>query len=155
MALGSPFKKRENAKNEADFTIGVVIPLLRKLGFINVKYNHGKREYGRDIVFARKTEFDDTEYWGSQVKFGNVSGGANSEINMIISQAEDSFKMPFYDVYSRTKQKISKLAIIISGKFKENAVEKICEGIERHSLKNNLIFIDGDKIDILIERIRK
>ena len=155
LALGSPFKKRENAKNEADFTIGVVIPLLRKLGFINVKYNHGKREYGRDIVFARKTEFDDTEYWGSQVKFGNVSGGANSEINMIISQAEDSFKMPFYDVYSRTKQRISKLAIIISGKFKENAVEKICEGIERHSLKNNLIFIDGDKIDTLIERIRK
>lgn len=155
LALGSPFKKREDAKNEADFTIGLVIPLIRKLGFINVKYNHGKREYGKDIVFGRKTEFSDIEYWGAQVKHGNISGGANSEIDTIISQAEDSFRMPFYDVYSRTKQRISKLAIIVSGKFTANAVEKICEGIEKHSLKNNIVFIDGDKIDTLIEQIRK
>jgi hypothetical protein len=155
LALGSPFKKREDAKNEADFTIGLVIPLIRKLGFINVKYNHGRREYGKDIVFGRKTEFSDIEFWGAQVKHGDISGGANSEINTIISQAEDSFQMPFYDVYSRSKQRISKLAIIVSGKFKENAVEKICEGIERHSLKNNMVFIDGDKIDTLIEQIRR
>lgn len=154
LALGSPFKKREDAKNEVDFTIGLVIPLIRKLGFINVKYNHGRREYGKDIVFGRKTEFSDIEYWGAQVKHGDISGGANSEINTIISQAEDSFRMPFYDIYSRTKQRISKFAVILSGKFKENAVEKICEGIERHSLKNNMVFIDGDKIDTLIEQIR-
>ena len=155
LALGSPFKKIEDAKNEADFTIGLVIPLIRKLGFINVKYNHGRREYGKDIVFARRTEFADIEYWGAQVKYGDISGGANAEINTIIAQAEDSFRMPFYDVYSRTKQRISRLAIIVSGKYKENAVEKICEGIERHSLKNNMIFIDGDKIGSLIEQIRK
>ena len=155
LALGSPFKKLEDTKNEADFTIGLIIPLIRKLGFINVKYNHGSREYGKDIVFARRTEFADMEYWGAQVKYGDISGGANSEIDTIISQAEDSFRMPVYDVYSRTKQRISKLAIIVSGKFKKNAVEKICEGIERHSLKNNLIFIDGDKIDTLIEQIRQ
>ncbi len=155
IALGNPFKKREDTKNEADFTIGLVIPLLRKLGFINVKYNHGKREYGKDVVFAKVTKFDDIEYWGVQVKFGDVSGGANSEINTIISQAEDAFKMPFYEVYSRKKQRISKLVILISGKFTENAVEKICEGIERYSLRNNLVFIDGDKLDTLLEKIRR
>jgi len=42
---------------------------------------------------------------------------------------------------------VLKLAIIVSGKFKKNTVEKICEGIERHSLKNNLIFID-DSVDL-------
>ncbi len=155
LTLGSPFKKIENTHNEADFTISIFIPLLRKLGFSNVKYNHGKREYGKDVVFARKTEFDDLEYWGAQAKYGDISGGASSDINNIISQAEDAFKMPFYDVYSRTKQRISKLVIVTSGKFTENAVEKICEGIERHSLKNNMIFIDGDKIETLIEKFIK
>lgn len=155
LTLGSPFKKIENASNEADFTISIFIPLLRKLGFSNVKYNHGKREYGKDVVFARKTEFDDLEYWGAQAKFGNISGGARSDINEIISQAEDAFRMPFYDVYSRTKQRISKLVIVTSGKFTENAVEKICEGIERHSLKNNMIFIDGDRVETLTEKFKK
>ena len=155
LILGNPFKKIENTNNEADFTISVFIPLLRKLGFSNVKYNHGKREYGKDVVFARKTELDDMEYWGAQVKFGNISGGAHSDINTILSQSEDAFRMPFYDVYSRTKQRISKLVIVTSGKFTENAVEKICEGIEKHSLKNNMIFIDSDKIDTLIEKFKK
>lgn len=155
LTLGSPFKRIENATNEADFTISIFIPLLRKLGFTNVKYNHGKREFGKDVVFARKTEFDDLEYWGAQAKFGDISGGATSDINTIINQAEDAFRMPFYDVYSRTKQRISKLVIVTSGKFTNNAVEKICEGIERHSLKNNMIFIDGDKIDTLTEKFTK
>lgn len=155
LTLGNPFKKIEDAKNEADFTISIFIPLLRKLGFSNVKYNHGKREYGKDVVFARKTEFDELEYWGAQAKFGNISGGTNSDITEIINQAEDAFKMPFYDVYSRTKQRISKLVVVTSGKFTENAVEKICEGIEKHSLKNNMIFIDGDKIETLSENFRK
>lgn len=142
----------DSLNDEKAFTLRVVLPVLRKLGFINVKYNHGTREYGKDIIFARNTEFFELEHWGAQVKYGNVSGKAGSEIDTIISQADDAFKMPFYDIYTRRKEKISKLAIIISGKFTENAIEKICEKIENSALKNNLIFIDGERIQNLIER---
>jgi prepilin-type processing-associated H-X9-DG protein len=155
LTLGSPFKKIEDINDEADFTISVLIPLLRKLGFSDVRYNHGKKEFGKDIIFSRRTEFDEYEYWGVQVKHGNISGGANSLIDVIIKQAEDAFRMPFYDVYTREKRRISKLLIVTSGKFTENAVEKICDGIERHSLKNNMLFVDGDKIDSLSERFRR
>ena len=140
-------------KDESHFTLYVVLPILRKLGFVNVRYNHGKREYGKDIVFARNTEFFDLEHWGAQVKFGDISGGAGSEIDSIISQADDAFKMEFYNIYTRRKEKISKLAIIISGKFKENAIEKICEKIESSAIKNNLIFIDGERLENLAERV--
>ena len=155
LTLGKPFKLIAETDNEAQFTISILLPLLRKLGFSDVRYNHGKREYGKDIIFSRRTEFDEVEYWGVQVKYGDVSGGAKGDINTIISQAEDAFRMPFYDVYSREKKRISKLAITISGSFTENAVEKIVEGIERHSLKNNMVFIDGEKITTLSERFRK
>lgn len=155
LTLGSPFKEVCDAENEADFTISILVPLLRKMGFSDVRYNHGKKEYGKDIIFSRRTEFDDYEYWGVQVKFGDVPGGVNSGIDTLVGQAEDAFKMPFYDVYTRSRQRISKLLIAISGKFTENAVEKICEKIESHPLKNNIVFVDGEKIKTLAEKFRK
>lgn len=155
IALGSPFEKLENCKKESEFTIKILLPLLRKLGFVNVKYNHGSKEYGKDITFARRTEFDEYEYYGVQVKSGDISGGATGDINELIAQAKDAFSMPFYDVYSREKIRISKLLIAISGKFTLNAMEKIIDGLTDYPLKNNIIFLDGEKIENLMERYRR
>lgn len=140
--------------SEQEFTLKTVLPLLRMLGFRNIKYNHGSREFGRDVVFARVTEFDELEHWGAQVKHGDVSGGAGSEVNKLIGQAEDAFSMPFYSIYTRRQERISRLVIIVSGAFTENARQKICDGIQSSVLRNNLVFIDGDKISTLAERFR-
>lgn len=152
IALGSPFQQIDDCEKESEFTIKILLPLFRKLGFVNVKYNHGNKEFGKDVTFARRTEFDEYEYYGVQVKFGDVSGGANGDINELITQAKDAFSMPFYDVYSRNKVRISKVIIAISGKFTLNAVEKIIEGIQEYPLKNNLIFLDGEKIESLMSK---
>ena len=100
------------------------------------------------------TEFQDVEYWGAQIKFGDISGAAEGDVNELIAQADDAFKMPFYDLYTKQKQRVSKLAIVISGKFTENAIEKICEKIESHATRNNVVFIDGVKLSTLAERFR-
>ena len=155
LKIGAPFKNVEDAHDEQDFALSVVIPLLRKLGFSNVRYNHGRREFGKDIIFSRKTEFDDFEFWGAQVKYGDISGAANSEIDSIISQVDDAFKIPFYDLYTKRKERISKLLIVISGRFTENAIEKTCEKIESNAIKNNVLFMDREKIDTLAEKFRK
>jgi hypothetical protein len=154
LRVGGTLLKASDPTNEEEFTVRVVLPILRKLGFANIKYNHGKREYGKDIVFARLTEFHELEHWAAQVKYGDVDGGAGSAVDKLINQADDAFKMPFYDIYTRQQQRISKLVIIASGKFTENAIEKICGKIESHALRNNLIFVDGDKIDTLAEMFR-
>jgi thiol-disulfide isomerase/thioredoxin len=155
LRIGVEMFKVSEAENEKEFTLRVVLPILRKLGFSNVKYNHGKREFGKDIVFSRLTEFDDVEHWAAQVKYGDVSGGANSEIDEILSQIEDAFKMPFYDLYTKARVRPSKVCVIISGKFTENAIEKICEKIESHAMRNNVVFVDGSRIDSLSERFRR
>lgn len=152
IALGSPFQHIDECEKESEFTIKVLLPLFRKLGFVNVKYNHGNKEFGKDVTFARRTEFDEYEYYGVQVKYGDVSGGVKGDINDLITQAKDAFSMPFYDVYSRNKVKVSKVIIAISGKFTLNAVEKIIEGIQDYPLKNNLIFLDGEKIESLMSK---
>jgi len=155
LKLGAPFKNVKETQDEQDFALKVVIPLLRKLGFSNVRYNHGKREFGKDIIFSKRTELDDFEFWGAQVKHGDISGAANSDIDSIISQVDDAFKVPFYDLYTKRKERISRLLIVISGKFTENAIEKICEKIENHAIKNNLSFMDGAKIETIADKFRK
>ena len=152
MRLGAELWAPTEASDEREFTLRTVLPILRKLGFQNVRYNHGKRECGRDVVCARLTEFQDLEIWGAQVKFGDVAGGANAEIDELLGQIQDAFTMPFYDLYTKQKQRISRLAIIVSGKFTDNAIEKICEKIESHAVRNNVVFIDGDKLKTLAER---
>lgn len=155
ITLGSPFSKIDDCAKENEFTIKILLSLFRKLGFANVKYNHGNKEFGKDITFARRTEFDDYEYYGVQVKYGDVSGGTQGEINELIQQAKDSFSMPYYDVYSRNKVRVSKVIIAISGKFTQNAVEKIIEGVTEYPLKNNLIFLDKEKIEGLMSKYNK
>jgi hypothetical protein len=144
--------KPGDAQDERDFTLRMVLPIVRKLGFQNVRYHHGKREFGRDVLFARFTEFQELEHWAAQVKFGDVNGGASSEVDYILGQIDDAFKMPFHDLYTRQQQRISKIAIIISGRFTENAIEKICEKIGSHAVRNNIVFIDGEKLQTLAER---
>lgn len=155
IALGSPFEKLESCSKESEFTTKILIPLFRALGFTNVKYNHGNKEYGKDVTFARKTEFDEFEFYGCQVKFGDVSGDASGEVNELITQAKDAFQMPYYDVYTRQKVRISKLVIAISGKFTSNAIDKIVDGLTDYPLKNNIIFVDGEKVNTLLARYRR
>jgi predicted AAA+ superfamily ATPase len=45
--------------------------------------------YDDDGAFARRTEFDDYEYYGVQVKYGEVSGDAQAEINEVDSTDSD------------------------------------------------------------------
>ena len=152
MRLGADLWAPLESENEKDFTLRTVLPILRKLRFDNVRYSHGKREFGKDILFARVTEFQEIEHWGAQVKFGDIGGGATSEVDTLIGQIDDAFKMPFYDLYTKQKQRISKLAVIISGKFTDNAIEKICEKIESHAIRNNLVFVDSERLQTLTER---
>lgn len=154
MRVGADLWQLRAAESEKEFVLQNVLPILRKLGFGNVRYNHGKREFGRDVIFMRITEFGEFEFWGAQVKLGDVSGGADSEIDKLLGQIDDAFRMPFYDLYTKSKQRISKLAVVVSGKFTENAIEKICEKIDSHAVRNNIVFIDGEKIQTLAERFR-
>lgn len=142
--------KVEGGGSEAEFIRATLIPLLKSLGFRNVVFHHGPREFGRDILFSRQSEFGIPEYWAAQVKLGNVSGKSNSYIDLIVGQAQEAFKIPVLDIQTKSKIWISKFVVMITGRFTENAVEKICEKIESHSLRNNLIFIDGEKLQELI-----
>jgi hypothetical protein len=39
-------------EDEPSFSIGILLPLLRRMGYENTQYNHGPQEFGKDIIFS-------------------------------------------------------------------------------------------------------
>jgi len=86
-----------------------------------------------------------------QVKAGNLSGEAGAEIDTIIGQIGDAFSMPYIDTTSREERYISFFAIAISGRFTDNAKDKIMEKVKLR----NIYFLDIDKIQELLTNYMK
>jgi len=148
------FKWKESfLENEKLFSLEIVEPLLRKLQYESVIYNHGTREYGKDFICTEKDNFGFERHIGIQVKAGNLRGNVNSEIDEILGQLEDAFSMPFYSLGIETPKYISIFVVLISGLFTQNAKDKINKKIPSY-LKGNVIFIDKNKIHDLIARVQ-
>lgn len=143
--------KTEYQTDEDLFCREILEPLLRRMQFLAVRYTHGKKEYGKDFIFAELTPFRDIRYYGLQAKAGDVSGRVNSAVDELIGQIDDAFSMPFYELGSKSPCYISVFIIAISGRFTENARDKIAQKINP-GLTGSVYFLDRDKIQELIER---
>lgn len=151
VALGGLRWKEEYDKDERAFCEEVLAPLLRRIGFLGVRYTQGAREYGKDFTFSELTPFGIMRHFGLQAKAGNVSGEVNSAIDELVGQADDAFKMPYYDIASTEPRFISTLVVAISGRFTANAKEKIMNKVPR-GLHGSLLFLDRESLLELIGR---
>ncbi len=146
------FKWKNNYNTDEDlFTKELVIPLVQKMGFMHVRYNHGPSEYGRDILFSEPDKLGNIRRLAAQVKAGDIKGGANSLIDTIIAQIDDAFSMPVQGPGQSKTYHISDMLIISSGKISENAIKKINSKIDQR-LSGSVFFIDRDDLDWLIKK---
>jgi hypothetical protein len=138
-------------KDEDLFCRELVYPLLRRMGFVFVRYTHGKREYGKDFTFSELTPFGHYRHYGLQAKAGDISGGVNAAIDGLLGQIADAFAMPYYELGSKEPRFISTFIIAISGKFTENAREKIVEKMPKGTI-GSVYFLDREFTTELVER---
>lgn len=151
IALSGLAWKPEHFTDEDLFCREILYPLFRRMGFLTVRYTHGKKEYGKDFTFSELTPFLGMRHYGVQAKAGDVSGKVNSAVDELLGQIRDAFEMPYYSLGSREPQYISTFIIAISGRFKENAREKIAEKTPK-GLIGSVLFLDREAIDELIEK---
>jgi hypothetical protein len=151
IALGGIHWKADYETDERAFCEEVLAPLLRRMGFLSVRYTHGVREYGKDFTFSELTPFGVMRHYGLQAKAGDVSGGVNSAIDELIGQADDAFKMPYYEIASTEPRQISTFIVAISGRFTSNAKDKIVQKVPR-GVWGSLLFLDRELILELISR---
>lgn len=146
--------RKEYESDESLFCTEMLYPLLRKMNFIDVRYTHGQKEYGKDFTFSEQTRFGNLRHFGLQAKARNIRGNVNSDIDEIIGQLNDAFSMPYHEISANESRQISTFIVAISGQFTENAKDKIVQKIPNH-FKGSVYFLDRDKISELIERFWK
>lgn len=137
--------------DEGLFCRELLHPLLRRMGFLFVRYTHGTREYGKDFTFSESTLFGHYRHYGLQAKAGDVSGGVNADIDELLGQIGDAFAMPYYELGSKEPRYISTFVIAISGQFTANAREKIAEKVPK-GLLGSVYFLDREIITELVGR---
>lgn len=120
-------------------------PFLKKMGFDQVVFNHGNKEFGKDYILKTKNIFGETEYYGVQAKAGNISGSATSNISEISNQINLAFQVP-YKLINGNEVYISKMIIATSGKFTDNAQTIIRSHIERYKVTNT-IFLSKKELE--------
>lgn len=149
--LGGISWRVEYEQDESIFCAEILTPLFIRMGFLSVRYLHGKKEYGKDYTFSELTPFGGLRHYGLQAKSGTVSGQVNSDIDQIIGQIEDAFQMPYFELGAKEPRYISTFIIAISGHFTENAKEKIVEKMPKGVI-GSVYFLDKERIVELIER---
>ena len=153
-SLSGAIWKKEYEKKESLFSTEILYPLLRKMGFLDVRYTHGIKEFGKDFTFSELTKFGNFRHYGMQVKAGNMRGNVNADIDEILGQLNDAFGMPYYEISANEERRINTFIIAISGNFTDNAKEKIANKIP-NNLRGSVYMIDREKIWELIERYWK
>ncbi|MBM3144081.1 MAG: restriction endonuclease [Chloroflexi bacterium] len=148
---GPPWKPEyEKSGGEIQFCEQVLLPLFHKMGYEYVRYTHGNDEFGRDFILGERTRFGEMQYYGVQVKAGDISGGAKSEINKILSQITLAFEQPFNDPTVSGPIYVTACIVAISGEFKREAKSQIVNSLLKWIARGAIFFLDQEKIRTLI-----
>ena len=138
--------------NETEYTNKVIIPLLKHMGYMEVTYNHGIDEFGKDVVFSEYDRFGNKKHHAAQVKVGNISGGTGSIINDIINHTQNAFNIEFPDLITKTNVSISDFFLITSGKFVGNAKAMLLNDKRLQPYKYRIHFYEGHHIAELFKK---
>lgn len=141
--------------NEVEFTKEIVIPTLQALGFVDVRYNGGPDELGKDVLFAEITRIGGKRHLGAQIKYGDISGGNNSAINDLVNHVERAFNMPVEDLITKKEVFLSELYVIIAGEFKGKAKDVLIRDARISLFRDRVHFISGSQFrELLRENTR-
>jgi len=124
-------------KNEKDFTLRLVIPWLKSLGYQDVRYTGGTEEFGRDVIFSQNG-LGKVKFWtGVQVKYGKISVKhiGKQDIQELISQIKTAFTTPLKINQGKAKVSLSQI-FVITNEFVTSAAQKILKyGLKRINYK--------------------
>ncbi|GIV76694.1 MAG: hypothetical protein KatS3mg050_1088 [Litorilinea sp.] len=150
---GGPKWKEEYTTNEQLFCEEMLTKLLQRMGFKDIQYRHGSREFGKDFTFTEVTSIG-PRYYALQAKAGNISGSVQGDMDIILGQMEDAFTIPYrYPPGTGEHRFISAFIIAISGKFTNNAEEKIRWKLLKMGRMGVVYLWDRQKILEMIHRL--
>ncbi len=133
----------------------VLMPLLRAMDYQDVHEYHGPREYGKDIVCWKNTDLGYRKNLALVVKAKPVSGKSkidNATAGEIQIQTNQCFGKPYLDPINSSSQFVHQCWIVSNHSIGEIAIDSIRSGMGNSVHKENVDFVDIDKLWWLIEQ---
>lgn len=134
-------------KAEDDLRKKLLVPLLQKMGFVDVIHHHGPLEQGKDIVATRQNPgFTDEHYAFVVKKDGiNATAGKRHSIQNVWDQVLAAFNTPF--VHGGRKLRINKVVVVSGGQISHQAEKQLQEYAETNQLLGaNLEFAGVERV---------
>ncbi|MBE9591878.1 MAG: restriction endonuclease, partial [Proteobacteria bacterium] len=135
--------------SENELTQKFLITLYESMGCKNVRYTHGKSEFGRDIIYYKDDEYGNRIYTGVQVKKTRIM---TRDVANIFSQIHEAFAEPFTDLSDGKKKDLDRLVVLTSNEFLEEAKDALFNSLRGARLDKNVTFIDGNQLLAFLER---
>lgn len=150
------------AMNENVVTTNIIIPILKQLNFVQVEFNGGTHEEGKDIICWEKDNLDNIRLITAQVKHFKLTktASSNQSINTVVNQIVQCFtkSVPYqnkkfykpYEAYLISTYPIE--SDILSNRFSEELIlyDKKVRIIDIHRLIELLIKYKPDLIKEII-----
>jgi hypothetical protein len=136
MAIPAEFS---DFRNEDDFVQRFLIPLLFRLGFSVVANYHGKRENGKDVIFADIDRFGHILFFGLQAKF--EPSIPKSMVLEMVDDVESAFGNPFTHPQTNKQEVITRFYYVNAGTFSEYVPDDFFNRIGRW--KAHTVILDG------------
>ncbi|MCP4606530.1 MAG: NACHT domain-containing protein [Proteobacteria bacterium] len=137
---------------EQELTELVVIPLLERLEYRDIRYTHGILEYGKDIVCAQYKPLDGYTYVGFTIKSKRLSGSVSSSrsIRETYFQIKQALKVPFVSPIDGNEITLRHTYVLTPYDISQTTIRSIQEELREQAYA--ITFIDGPK---LLDLIRK
>src|SRR5207249_3465164 len=108
-----------------------------------IRYTHGSREDGKDIVFCKSDPLAGTIYYSATVKAHKLTGSVDSHksVRTVHFQVSQALKQPLTAPFDGSPIVVAKTYVITPFEIAPSAVASITG--ELKDLANRVAFIDG------------
>lgn len=137
---------------EAEFCELVLVPLLARMDYEDIRYSHGQLEHGKDVFFAKSDPLHGQLNYAAAVKSHKLTGSVSSSrsIREIHFQVSQALSAPFIDPFDGHDVFLDFVYVVTPFPISQIAIASIKD--ELREKRNRVRFLDGEKILDLISR---
>ncbi len=126
----------------------VLIPLLYKMGCLEIRNTHGILERGKDIVFCISSPLEGNRLCCAIVKCIRLSGSVSDSksIHEVLFQVRQALTIPYADPFAGENKRIDRVFVFAPFDILPSTVESVKGDLDSSGLAARVNFIDGPRL---------
>lgn len=137
---------------EAELTELVIMPLLEKMQYKDIRYTHGITERGKDIVFIREDQLAGDQYLAATVKSKPLTGSVSSSksIHEVLFQLQQALREPYILPFNGEAVSLETAFCFTPFPIATTTIESISR--QMRDIANRVRFVDAPRLVSLIQK---